>query len=76
MSGEAFGFRRRCGWCGVVLRAWQLNLCRVCRFYVRYDHPSPPCVSGSRWDAQPDPWTPPRHPTLSDPKEEQNGDTA
>lgn len=56
-----FGFRRRCGWCGVVLRAWQLNLCRGCRLAASDLAPlpflsSPPCPSGSRWKAAPDPW--------------------
>jgi len=45
-----FGFRRRCGWCGVVLRAWQLNLCRQCKAHVRIDCPSPPCGHLSRVD--------------------------
>jgi hypothetical protein len=48
-----FGFRRRCAWCGVVLRGWQLNCCRRCKRAVVYS-PSPWCVSGSRWDAEPD----------------------
>lgn len=45
---------RRCEWCGVVLRWWQCNLCRVCGYAIRYDHPSPPCRSMSRVDAEPD----------------------
>lgn len=48
-----FGFRRRCGWCGVQLRGWQLNLCRLCRPAALYS-PSPPCLHGSRWDAPAD----------------------
>lgn len=51
---ETLGFRRRCAWCGVQLRWWQLNLCKMCRFYVIYDHPSPPCSQKSRWNALPD----------------------
>lgn len=43
------GFRRRCGWCGVPLKWWQLNLCRMCRPAVVLDAPSPPCGYGSRW---------------------------
>jgi hypothetical protein len=48
-----FGFRRRCAWCGVVLRGWQLNLCRRCKRAVVYS-PSPWCVQASRWEADPD----------------------
>lgn len=51
------GFRRRCGWCGIVLRAWQLNLCRTCRPYVVLDMPSPPVGHLSRLDAEPDRWS-------------------
>jgi hypothetical protein len=54
-NAHGLGFRRRCGWCGVQLRWWQLNLCRVCRIYgVVLDMPSPPCLQRSRWDAAPD----------------------
>jgi predicted RNase H-like HicB family nuclease len=52
-SSLRFGFRRRCAWCGVVLRGWQLNCCRRCKRAVDYS-PSPWCGSGSRWDAEPD----------------------
>ena len=58
-----FGFRRRCGWCGVTLRGWQLNLCRQCRQYSRGDagiylqSGGPPCSRASRWDADPDTWS-------------------
>lgn len=56
----ALGFRRRCGWCGVQLRAWQLNLCRVCRFRadgnagIYLSGGGPPCREGARWNAAPD----------------------
>lgn len=49
-----FGFRRRCAWCFVELRGWQLNLCRRCGRHVRAGHPSPPCPLGSRVDEAPD----------------------
>lgn len=51
-----FPFRRRCGWCGVQLRLWQANLCRLCAHKVHTpDFPqSPPCPQGSRWLADPD----------------------
>lgn len=49
-----FGFRRRCAWCGVILRGWQLNLCRRCKQAVKWNKPSPPVLSRSRWDAEPD----------------------
>ena len=49
----SLGFRRRCGWCGVQLRWWQLNLCRTCGLRVN-DFGSPPCSEGHRWDAEPD----------------------
>lgn len=49
------GFRRRCGWCGVQLRGWQLNLCRYCKLKVESPAVvSAPCPQGSRWDAEPD----------------------
>lgn len=52
-----YGFRRRCGWCGVTLRGWQLNLCRRCKSAVK-EMPgrltSPPCKSQSRWEETPD----------------------
>lgn len=51
-----FGFRRRCGWCGVVLRGWQLNLCRRCKERVSLSWADPWTVSKSRWDDQPDEW--------------------
>ena len=50
-----FGFRRRCAWCGVVLRGWQLNCCRTCKHAVVFS-PSPPFAHASRWDDEPDPW--------------------
>lgn len=55
-----FGFRRRCAWCARVLRAWQLNLCRVCAAAV-YDAgmpilTSPPVPRLSMADAPPDTW--------------------
>lgn len=56
-----FGFRRRCGWCGVVLRGWQLNLCRRCKertqdagLYLQSGGPW--CSSQSRWEDEPDVW--------------------
>ena len=52
MSAE-YGFRRRCAWCGVTLRGWQLNLCRVCKRAAKYSS-SPPVLSGSRWDDEAD----------------------
>jgi hypothetical protein len=48
-----FGFRRRCAWCGVVLRGWQLNRCRMCKRAILYS-PSPPCAHASRWESEPD----------------------
>lgn len=56
------GFRRRCAWCGVQLRGWQLNLCRLCKGPATGDagiylsSGGPPCRQGSRWNAQPDKW--------------------
>ena len=49
-----FGFRRRCAWCAVVLRGWQLNLCRRCKVRVVLPHADPWCMSMSRADAEPD----------------------
>ena len=54
-----FGFRRRCAWCGVVLRGWQLNRCRRCKTKGTDAGPGlqgggPPCPPGARWDAEPD----------------------
>jgi hypothetical protein len=57
-----FGFRRRCAWCGVVLRGWQLNLCRLCKRPATGDAGvylqggGPPCPPASRWEAEPDHW--------------------
>lgn len=48
-----FGFRRRCAWCGVQLRAWQVNTCKGCRGAI-LSQASSPCPHGSRWDAPPD----------------------
>lgn len=54
------GFRRRCAWCGVQLRWWQLNLCRLCGPRAKGDAGiylsagGPPCPHASRWDAVPD----------------------
>lgn len=56
VSSLRFGFRRRCAWCGVVLRGWQLNLCRLCGPKAKHELGGPPCQSGSRWDAEPDAW--------------------
>lgn len=50
----AYGFRRRCSWCHVVLRGWQLNMCRGCRRHVGSD--TPPCRMGSRAYEAPDAW--------------------
>jgi hypothetical protein len=60
-----FGFRRRCAWCGVVLRGWQLNLCRLCGPKAKCEAGGPPCQSGSRWDAEPDRWRTAQKPDLS-----------
>lgn len=54
MSPLRFGFRRRCAWCGVVLRGWQLNLCRRCKSCVGQMYGGPWCMSRSRWEEQPD----------------------
>ena len=57
MSGESplrFGFRRRCAWCGVVLRGWQLNCCRRCKERVSLIWGDPWCPHASRWNAEPD----------------------
>lgn len=51
--GSALGFRRRCCWCAVQLRGWQLNACRGCKRAIVYS-PSPAFPSRSRWDAEPD----------------------
>jgi hypothetical protein len=53
---ERIWFRRRCGWCGRMLRGWQLNMCRRCRYAARYDLPSPAYLRASQWDAPPDTW--------------------
>lgn len=58
--GAAYGFRRRCGWCGVVLRSWQRNLCQRCGRSARSEWGGPPVASASRWDAAPDRWPWPR----------------
>jgi hypothetical protein len=58
----SLGFRRRCAWCGVQLRGWQLNLCRLCgprakgSAGIYLSAGGPPCAQGSRWDATPDGW--------------------
>lgn len=49
------GFRRRCAWCGVMLRAWQLNMCRRCRS-AEQGRASAPCGQASRWREEPDRW--------------------
>jgi hypothetical protein len=50
-------FVRRCGWCGVRLRRWQVNLCQLCGPAVRSsDFRTSPCVEGSRWAAPMDRW--------------------
>jgi hypothetical protein len=57
---DKYGFRRRCGWCGVVLRGWQLNLCSLCRpsatgsAGIYLSAGGPPCSAGSRLHAAPD----------------------
>jgi hypothetical protein len=53
---SVLGVRRRCFWCGVKLRAWQLNACRQCRRAHRNNAPSPPFPRASRWDDPPDRW--------------------
>lgn len=54
MNPLELGFRRRCGWCFVPLRAWQMNLCRLCKMAVKWDAPSAPCLQGSRSESSPD----------------------
>jgi hypothetical protein len=53
-------FRRRCAWCGVVLRGWQMNRCRRCAIAIRSEprHPGTGlwCSHASRWEAEPDAW--------------------
>ena len=56
MTTPDFGFRRRCAWCGVQLRAWQMNLCRTCHRPAALAHVGPPCPEGSRWGQAPDRW--------------------
>lgn len=56
---ETLGFRRRCAWCGVQLRAWQLNMDRACKLRtgdagLYLQSGGPPCSEGSRWDGDPD----------------------
>ena len=54
---DRFAFRRRCGWCGVQLRAWQRNLCRRCALGVGEPMvTTSPCNEQSRWNADPDHW--------------------
>ncbi len=56
-GGVKLGFRRRCAWCGVQLRGWQLNVCRLCRWPAKVAiWADPPCMHASRWDAEPDTW--------------------
>lgn len=55
-STAYLGFRRRCSWCGVVLRGWQLNMCRLCKTAASVEWLGAPCVHGSRWDEAPDEW--------------------
>jgi hypothetical protein len=56
------GFRRRCAWCGVQLRGWQLNLCKLCgprakgSAGIYLSAGGPPCSQGARWDEKPDDW--------------------
>lgn len=49
-----FAFRKRCGWCGVQLRRWQRDLCRLCKGGRDDPGASAPCSQGSRWDEEPD----------------------
>jgi hypothetical protein len=53
------GFRRRCSWCGVQLRGWQVNLCQLCGprtgdagIYLQSG--GPPCGQAARWNEPPD----------------------
>jgi hypothetical protein len=46
------GFRRRCGWCAVELRWWQLNLCRTCKQDVVRDLLWPRRRPGSHYYAK------------------------
>lgn len=65
MSAESslrFGFRRRCAWCGLVLRGWQLNMCRGCKARtndagIYLQSGGPRCSAGAMWDAEPDRWS-------------------
>ena len=54
--GTAYGFRRRCAWCGVVLRSWQVNLCQLCGPAARSGFSGPPVGHASRWEDAPDSW--------------------
>lgn len=45
--------RRRCFWCVVELRWWQLNACRRCKESITW-HGWPWTGRGSRVDADPD----------------------
>lgn len=55
-----YPFRRRCGWCGVPLRGWQLNLCQLCKPRATGDagiylqSGGPPCGQAARWTDVPD----------------------
>lgn len=54
------GWRRRCSWCGVQLRGWQLNLCQLCKPRATGDagiylqSGGPPCGQAARWTDVPD----------------------
>lgn len=49
---------RRCGWCAVRLRWWQLHWCRRCALGLADKHGfSPPCLSGARLRERPDRWS-------------------
>lgn len=59
---KRIGIFRRCGWCSVRLRWWQLRMCRHCRRRAVWaaeepeEGTQPPCTHASRWHEEPDPW--------------------
>jgi hypothetical protein len=50
-------FGRRCGWCAVQLRWWQLNNCRKCKAAINEPiFRTSPCRMGERLRELPDRW--------------------